>query len=124
MVASHATPRADWWEGGTVPLLVVQGLDDRRAPPAIAVRSATKSAHVYVWWKGPRGGHLALREQLQAVADAVIALLLEHEPGRGQVWQEPTAWRGVQCRTIACRRRGTAYAPMSLRLLPAPEAWR
>jgi hypothetical protein len=30
---SQATPLADWWAGGTALILVVQGLDDRRAPP-------------------------------------------------------------------------------------------
>jgi hypothetical protein len=30
---SQATPLAEWSEGGTAPILVVQGLDDRRAPP-------------------------------------------------------------------------------------------
>jgi hypothetical protein len=30
---SQATPLADRWAGGTALILVVQGLDDRRAPP-------------------------------------------------------------------------------------------
>ena len=32
--------------------------------------------------------------------------------------------RGTHSLTTACKRRGTAYAPASLRLLPAPEAQR
>src|SRR5881398_1159269 len=36
----------------------------------------------------------------------------------------PAAPRGASSLTIACRRRLTAYAPASLRLLPAPEAQR
>jgi len=31
---------------------------------------------------------------------------------------------GTPSLTTACKRRGTAYAPVSLRLLPAPEAQR
>src|SRR5688572_1455153 len=34
LAASHTTPREEWWAAGTVPLLVIQGLDDKLAVPA------------------------------------------------------------------------------------------
>lgn len=78
MAASQATPLDDWWEGGTAPLLVVQGLDDRRAPPgngrALRDQMGARVRLVEI----PQAGHLALLEQPQAVADAVIAFLREH----------------------------------------------
>jgi pimeloyl-ACP methyl ester carboxylesterase len=32
--ALKATPVGDWWAGGSCPILVIQGLQDRIAPPA------------------------------------------------------------------------------------------
>ena len=46
--ANQATPLTDWWAGGTAPLLVVQGLDDRLALLAMAVRSGTSLVHACV----------------------------------------------------------------------------
>jgi pimeloyl-ACP methyl ester carboxylesterase len=88
---SQATPVADWWAGGTAPLLVVQGLDDRRAPPgngwALRDQVGDRVRVVDI----PQAGHFLVLEQPQAVAEAVIAFLREQEPEQGQVMQEATA---------------------------------
>ncbi len=77
IAASQATPLEDWWEGGTAPLLVVQGLDDRRAVPgngrALRDQMGARVRLVEI----PQAGHLALLEQPQAVAEAVITFLRE-----------------------------------------------
>lgn len=74
---SQATPLADWWAGGTAPILVVQGLDDRRAPPgngwALRDRVGERVRVVDI----PRAGHFLVLEQPQAVAEAVTAFLRE-----------------------------------------------
>jgi pimeloyl-ACP methyl ester carboxylesterase len=74
---SQATPLADWWAGGTAPLLVVQGLDDRRAPPgngwALRDQVGDRVRVVDI----PQAGHFLVLEQPQAVAEAVTAFLRE-----------------------------------------------
>jgi pimeloyl-ACP methyl ester carboxylesterase len=74
---SQATPLADWWAGGTAPILVVQGLDDRRAPPgngwALREQVGDRVRVVDI----PRAGHFLVLEQPQAVAEAVTVFLRE-----------------------------------------------
>jgi pimeloyl-ACP methyl ester carboxylesterase len=73
--AVQATDPADWWDGGTAPVLVVQGLDDRIAPPAngrdLAVAHPDRVTLVEV----ERAGHALLPEQPAAVAAAVVGFL-------------------------------------------------
>jgi pimeloyl-ACP methyl ester carboxylesterase len=76
--ANRATPREDWWEAGSAPLLVIQGLDDRTAPPA--------NGHALQETLGDRvqlvgladAGHALLPEQPEAIAEAIIAFLRQH----------------------------------------------
>jgi len=75
IAAGQSTPLDDWWEGGTAPLLVVQGLDDRRALPGNGRALRDQMGARVRLVEMPRAGHLALLEQPQAVADAVIAFL-------------------------------------------------
>jgi len=76
--ANQATPLTDWWTGGTAPLLVVQGLDDRIAPPgngrALRDQLGARVRLVEV----PNAGHAFLFEQPKIVTEAVIAFLREH----------------------------------------------
>jgi pimeloyl-ACP methyl ester carboxylesterase len=75
---SQATPLNDWWDGGTAPLLVVQGLDDRRAPPgngrALRDQVGARVRLVEI----PQAGHFLVLEQPQAIAEVVITFLREH----------------------------------------------
>jgi pimeloyl-ACP methyl ester carboxylesterase len=74
---SQATPVAEWWTGGTAPILVVQGLDDRRAPPgngwALRDQVGDRVSVVDI----PRAGQFLVLEQPQAVAEAVTPFLRE-----------------------------------------------
>lgn len=67
----------EWWDGGTAPMLVVQGLQDRTAPPANgrALASARPGATLV---EIDGAGHALLPEQPKAVADAVLAFLDAH----------------------------------------------
>lgn len=76
--AASATPVEHWWTAGrTVPVLVVQGLDDRLAPPA--------NGRALVAELGARArlvelehmGHAMLPEQPAALARELLAFLTE-----------------------------------------------
>jgi pimeloyl-ACP methyl ester carboxylesterase len=74
---SQATPVAEWWAGGTAPILVVQGLDDRRAPPgngwALRDQVGDRVRVVDI----TQAGHFLILEQPHVVAEAVTAFLRE-----------------------------------------------
>jgi pimeloyl-ACP methyl ester carboxylesterase len=74
---SQAPPLADWWEGGTAPLLVIQGLDDRRAPPGNGRVLRDQVGDRVRLVEIPQAGHFLVLEQPQAVAEAVTAFLRE-----------------------------------------------
>ena len=78
LAANERTPLADWWTGGTAPLLVVQGLDDRWAPPGNGRALRTHVGDRMRLVEIPQAGHFLLLEQPQAVADAVLTFLREH----------------------------------------------
>ncbi|HEX6211996.1 MAG TPA: alpha/beta fold hydrolase [Methylomirabilota bacterium] len=74
--ADRATPQTDWIEPpGQVPILVVQGLNDRVAPPehGHAFRESV-GARVHVA-DIPDAGHMVFLEQPELVADAVVTFL-------------------------------------------------
>jgi pimeloyl-ACP methyl ester carboxylesterase len=76
--ANRATPREDWWEAGSTPLLVIQGLDDRMAPPANghALKETLGDRAQLV--DLPDAGHALLPEQPEAIAKAIIPFLRQH----------------------------------------------
>jgi len=82
-VALRATPREDWWEAGTAPLLAIQGLEDRLAPPANghALRLAAGDRVQVV--DLPKAGHALLPEQPEAIAALVVAFLKRQSPKGG-----------------------------------------
>jgi pimeloyl-ACP methyl ester carboxylesterase len=73
--AGAATPLSDWWTAGSAPILVVQGDQDRIAPPENAmilkadVGGRATVVHI------ANAGHALLPEQPGALADAVIDYL-------------------------------------------------
>jgi pimeloyl-ACP methyl ester carboxylesterase len=73
--ASRATTDTDWQRGGTVPMLILQGAEDRMAPPANghALRSelGTRARVIDV----PQAGHLLPLEQPALVRDHIIEFL-------------------------------------------------
>jgi pimeloyl-ACP methyl ester carboxylesterase len=73
--AGAATPVSEWWTAGSAPLLVVQGDQDRIAPPANAdLLKADVGARAQVFHIDG-AGHALLPEQPQKLADIVIGYL-------------------------------------------------
>ncbi|HIB83969.1 MAG TPA: alpha/beta hydrolase [Chromatiaceae bacterium] len=71
--AARDTQRSDWWHGGDSPLLVIQGNDDRMAPPAngLAIKQ-----------------EFGARVTLHTIADAGHALLLEQPEEIARLFSE------------------------------------
>lgn len=73
--ASRATPLDDWWHAGTAPVLVVQGLQDRIAPPEngrlIKEEFGERARLVEI----DGAGHAMLPEQPVAIARHLLAFL-------------------------------------------------
>lgn len=64
----------NWWLGGTAPMLVVQGLDDRVAPTANG-RSLAEERPTVTLVELENAGHALLPEQPEAIAAAVLDFL-------------------------------------------------
>lgn len=76
--ADRDTPLAAWWSGGTAPLLVVQGLDDRLAPPANGRALRDQFGERVRLVEIPNAGHALIFEQPKIVTEAIISFLREH----------------------------------------------
>jgi pimeloyl-ACP methyl ester carboxylesterase len=73
--ASRATPVETWWEAGTAPLLVVQGLEDEIAPPANGRMLMEALGERVSLVELENAGHALLVEQPEAVATALAEFL-------------------------------------------------
>lgn len=73
--AVRATDVDDWWSGGSGPLLVVQGLQDRIAPPANGRDLLATYPDRVELVEIDEAGHALLPEQPEAVAAAVLDFL-------------------------------------------------
>jgi pimeloyl-ACP methyl ester carboxylesterase len=72
--AARAANVDDWWLGGTAPMLVVQGLEDRIAPPANGHLLAEQRGRTTVL-DLPGAGHALLPERPAEIAMAVLEFL-------------------------------------------------
>ena len=74
LAVSNRTPLDEWWQGGTAPMLVVQGLEDKVAVPQNAFNVATKRPKT--WLVGiPNCGHNMVFEQPDEVGEHIVAFL-------------------------------------------------
>ena len=73
--AGQLTPTDYWWGGGNAPLLIVQGLEDRSAPPENARKLRDEFGTRVRLVEIPQAGHMLHLEQPEAVANAVLSLL-------------------------------------------------
>jgi pimeloyl-ACP methyl ester carboxylesterase len=76
--AARSTPREHWWHGGSAPILVVQGAEDRVAPPANALRLREEFPERVTVEIVPRAGHALLSEQPDRVSAAIVSFLRKH----------------------------------------------
>ena len=75
LAAGAATDLSEWWAGGSAPMLVVQGADDRAAPPQNGHQLAGEYPDRVTVVDVPRAGHAMMIEQPGAVAEAVAGFL-------------------------------------------------
>jgi pimeloyl-ACP methyl ester carboxylesterase len=73
--ALRATPKESWWSGGTAPMLVIQGLEDKIAPPenGRALRDEYRDRVTLV--ELPDAGHALVIEEPKAIAKAIHEFL-------------------------------------------------
>ena len=64
-----------WWRGGTVPMLIIQPLDDAMASPEIGRSTAEALGDRATYVEVPNCGHAILPEQPEAIAGYIIAFL-------------------------------------------------
>ena len=83
--AARSRPVDEWWNGGTAPMLVVQGLNDRVAPPENG-RALARDRPDVTLVELENAGHALLPEQPDAVATAVIDFLQSNatDPSTGR----------------------------------------
>jgi len=73
--AAKATPHEEWWASGEADILVVQGLEDRMAPPENGRTLARRLGRRVTLVEVEHAGHALLPEQPDRVAAAVIDFL-------------------------------------------------
>ena len=80
--ATDATPQAEWWQAGNVPLLDVQPDSDVMIPPESATRYRDELGERVSISCIPGAGHALLPEQPEAVALALLGFMraLEKKP--------------------------------------------
>ncbi|MSR10873.1 MAG: alpha/beta hydrolase [Gammaproteobacteria bacterium] len=76
--ANRDTPLQEWWAGGNGPMLIVQGLDDKTAPPANGIQMQAEFGDRITLVNLENAGHLMGMEQPQATAAAIIEFLHKH----------------------------------------------
>lgn len=73
--AAALTPFAEWGDGGRAPVLIVQALSDRLAPPALAHRMLERHPARVTWREIEGAGHAMLPEKPDQIASELLAFL-------------------------------------------------
>ena len=76
--ANRATPLEQWWAGGTGPMLVVQGLDDKTAPPENGELLKKELGQRITLVNLADTGHLMGLEKPEETSLAITAFLKQH----------------------------------------------
>jgi pimeloyl-ACP methyl ester carboxylesterase len=72
------TPLADWWAGGSAPMLVIQGLQDKVAPPANGRDLKSSYPDRVTLVEVDAAGHGIVVEHPARLADETVRFLREH----------------------------------------------
>jgi pimeloyl-ACP methyl ester carboxylesterase len=80
--AGKQAPLESWWSGGRAPTLVIQGLDDRIAPPANGRALAAEHPERVQLLELERVGHSPLRERPDQVIPAIVEFLAAQKGAR------------------------------------------
>jgi pimeloyl-ACP methyl ester carboxylesterase len=70
----------EWWRAGTVPMLIIQPLDDAMAAPEVGRQAAAALGRRATYREIPHCGHAILPEQPDAIAHHLIEFLRLHAP--------------------------------------------
>lgn len=81
MAANHATQAGAWLAAGTVPILLLQGAEDKLAPPENARQFKQQHGQRVTLVEIANAGHAMLPEQPEAIAEAIISFL-QHQQSR------------------------------------------
>lgn len=74
IIARDATPQSEYYSGGTVPMLDIQGAEDPYKPPSAANELVDEfGASRVTVVRIPRAAHAIIVEQPRAVSDAILA---------------------------------------------------
>jgi pimeloyl-ACP methyl ester carboxylesterase len=76
--AARRSPPDEWWRAGTVPMLIVQPLEDAMATPESGREAAAALGDRVTYVEVPQCGHAILPEQPAVVAGHVIRFLDAH----------------------------------------------
>ena len=80
--AGRSVPLERWWPGGSAPMLVVQGLQDKVAPPGNGRDLKTSAPDRVTLIEIDGAGHAIVVEHPERIADEVDRFLLKHPRGR------------------------------------------
>ena len=72
MAAQRATSLDEWWAGGSAPMVVLQGTEDRIAVPENSERLAKQFPDRVRVIQIPRSGHAMLPEQPELIASVIL----------------------------------------------------
>ena len=87
--AGRGTPLDEWWPGGSAPMLVIQGLQDKIAPPGNGRDLKANYPDRVTLVEIDGAGHAALVEHPARIADETVAFLRKHPVGRTELAQNP-----------------------------------
>ena len=76
--ANQATPLEQWWAGGSGPMLIVQGVDDKTAPPENGRRMKEEFGDRITLANLKAAGHAMGLEKPEETADAILTFLGKH----------------------------------------------
>lgn len=73
--AAQVTKLNDWWAGGNAPMLIIQGLDDRVAPPGNGRDLQSEFGERIKLIEVENAGHALLDEWPEIIADSIVSYL-------------------------------------------------
>ena len=76
--ANRATPLAEWWAGGIAPMLIVQGLDDKVAPPENGRRMLEEFGDRVTLINIEESGHVMGLEKPLETVNAIVDFLIQN----------------------------------------------
>jgi pimeloyl-ACP methyl ester carboxylesterase len=77
-LANRNTPLEQWWAGGNGPMLIIQGVDDKTAPPENGSRMKLEFGERITLVDLEAAGHAMGLEKPRETAAAIVSFLAKH----------------------------------------------